>query len=570
MRARCANHERFRIDAVRLRTRDVHRPRRHPPGFAPPLYAADVAHQRDLGHRRRRIDRRHGRRSPACHPHPRRGRIVRIDDQHRQRLHDHRPHAQDVQKAVTRLIGELAAVLATALFIFALHWMSDPKTARHGVVAGVIGMTVAVLATWIEPEIVHHTWIIGAIAVGFLVGVPLSRVPLTAVPQRTALSHAFGGLAAGLVGAAEFFLWLGQRNAGLVTVEMTHFRMSALAAEVILGFLTFTGSLMAAGKLQEVHWIPQRPVTYPGQNVVNIGVLAIAVALGVAVAVHPGAPWARPAFLAIAALALIFGVLLIIPIGGADMPTVISILNAYAGLSAVAMGFVLDSKLHVTPDALDGSSGLILSIIMCRAMNRSFTNVLFGGFGQVAQAGGATEQRPYRSASPEEAASILEAASRVVIVPGYGMAVAQAQHKVRELYDSLTKSGVDVKFAIHPVAGRMPGHMNVLLAEADIPYDRLIEMEEINGDFSQTDVALIIGANDVTNPAARTDQSSPIFGMPILDVDKAHTVMVIKRGMSPGFAGIDNPLYYLDRTLMLFGDAKQFVGGIVRELSGGH
>ena len=270
-------------------------------------------------------------------------------------------------------------------------------------------------------------------------------------------------------------------------------------------------------------------------------------------------------------VALIFGVLLVTPIGGADMPTVISLLNSYAGFSAALLGFVLNSKVLVVAGALDGSSGFILSVIMCKAMNRSFTNVMFGAFGQVqVAAAGAKEERVVRSATPEEAAAILLAANKVVIVPGYGMAVAQAQHKVRELYDALTKKGIDVRFAIHPVAGRMPGHMNVLLAEADIPYDRLIEMDEINGDFPQTDVALIIGANDVTNPAARTDQSSPIFGMPILDVDKAHTVMVIKRGMSPGFAGIDNPLYYLDRTLMLFGDAKQFVGGIVRELGGGH
>jgi len=264
-------------------------------------------------------------------------------------------------------------------------------------------------------------------------------------------------------------------------------------------------------------------------------------------------------------------VLLIIPIGGADMPTVISLLNSYAGLSAAAMGFVLNSKLLIIAGALDGSSGFILSVIMSKAMNRSFTNVLFGAFGQVQASAGVTqEEKPVRSATAEEAAAILSAANKVVIVPGYGMAVAQAQHKVRELYDGLTKRGVDVKFAIHPVAGRMPGHMNVLLAEADVPYDRLVEMEDINADLPQTDVALVIGANDVTNPAARSDHSSPIYGMPIIDVDKAHTVMVIKRSMSPGFAGIDNPLYYMDRTLMLFGDAKNFVGNIVRELSGGH
>jgi len=466
------------------------------------------------------------------------------------------------------LIGELSAVVATALFIFALYWMNDPKTARHAVVAGVSGMLVAVLATWIQPEIIHHTWVVGAIAAGFLVGVPLSRVPLTAVPQRTALSHAFGGLAAGLVGAAEYFLWLGQRSGGAVTVEMTHFRMSALAAEVILGFLTFTGSLMAAGKLQEVRWIPQRPVTYPGQNVVNIGVLAIAVALGVAVALHPDAPWARQAFLAIAALALIFGVLLIIPIGGADMPTVISILNAYAGLSAVAMGFVLDSKLLVTAGALDGSSGLILSIIMCRAMNRSFTNVLFGAFGKAQPAIAAGEQKEWKQETVEGAAQLLEQARNVVIIPGYGMAVAQAQHKVRELYDALTKRGIDVKFAIHPVAGRMPGHMNVLLAEANIPYSALVEMDEINPEMPQTDVALVVGANDVVNPAARYAKNTPIYGMPIIDADKAKTVLAVKRSKNPGFAGIDNELYVQDNTWMLFGDAKAVLGDLVKQFAG--
>jgi NAD(P) transhydrogenase subunit beta len=323
---------------------------------------------------------------------------------------------------------------------------------------------------------------------------------------------------------------------------------------------------MAAGKLQEI--LPQRPLTYKGQNFVNFLLLAVALVIAVYLVLHPDAKNLFPFMILIA---LAFGVLLIIPIGGADMPTVISLLNGYAGLSAAAMGFVLDSKLLIIAGALDGSSGLILSIIMSKAMNRSFSNVLFGAFGQVqASAAAGKEERPVRSATAEEAAAILSAANKVVVVPGYGMAVAQAQHKVRELYDALTKRGIEVRFAIHPVAGRMPGHMNVLLAEADIPYDRLIEMEEINGDFAQTDVALVIGANDVTNPAARTDTTSPIYGMPILDVDKAHTVMVIKRSMSPGFAGIDNPLYYLDNNLMLFGDAKAFVGSIVRELGGGH
>ena len=465
---------------------------------------------------------------------------------------------------MTHAIAQFAAIAATALFILALYWMNAPKTARHAVVAGVGGMAIAILATWIQPEIVHHAWILLAIAAGFLVGVPLSLVPLTAVPQRTALSHAFGGLAAGLVGTAEYYLWLGEGPE-----HFTTFRMSALVVEVILGFLTFTGSLMAAGKLQEVRWIPQRPVTYPGQNFVNLGVLGAAVVLGVLLVLHPTAPWATTAFPIVIGLSVLFGVLLIVPIGGADMPTVISILNAYAGLAAVAMGFVLDNKLLVTAGALDGSSGLILSIIMCRAMNRSFTNVLFGAFGTVQKAKAAGEQKEWKQESPEGAAQLLEQARLVVVIPGYGMAVAQAQHKVRELYDQLTKRGVTVKFAIHPVAGRMPGHMNVLLAEADIPYSALVEMVEINPEMPQCDVAVVIGANDVVNPAARYVKDSPIYGMPIIDADKAKTVLAIKRSKNPGFAGIDNELYVQDNTWMLFGDAKGVIGDLVKQFAGG-
>jgi NAD(P) transhydrogenase subunit beta len=452
------------------------------------------------------------------------------------------------------VIIELLYLIASVLFILSLKWMSSPTTARHGIWAGEIGMVLAIGGTLLNSGMSYHLIAI-ALVLGTIIGVPLGRVAMTAVPQRTALSHAFGALCVTLVGSAEFYLR---------SPDISRFMMAVLSLEVILGGLTVTGSLMAAGKLQEV--LPQRPLTYKGQNLVNFLLLAGAIAIAVSLVLHPEA---RSLFPFMILIALTFGVLLIIPIGGADMPTVISLLNGYAGLSAAAMGFVLNSKLLIIAGALDGSSGLILSIIMSKAMNRSFTNVLFGAFGQVqASAAAGEEARPVRSATPEETAAILSAANRVIVVPGYGMAVAQAQHKVRELYDALTKRGVDVRFAVHPVAGRMPGHMNVLLAEADIPYDRLIEMDEINGDFPQTDVALVIGANDVTNPAARTDASSPIYGMPILDVDKAHTVMVIKRSMNPGFAGIDNPLYYLDNTLMLFGDAKAFVGSIVRELSG--
>src|SRR6202040_1757830 len=452
---------------------------------------------------------------------------------------------------------EFTYLIATALFILSLKWMSSPVTARRGVRAGEVGMLLAIAGTLLSHDIVDYKWVAIALVLGSIIGVPLGFVQMTAVPQRTALSHAFGALCVTLVGTAEFYLR---------APAVPKFMMAVLSLEIILGSLTLTGSLMAAGKLQEV--LPQRPITYKGQNFVNLGMLGIAVAIAVVLVLHPEKTMLFPLIIVIP---LLFGVMMIIPIGGADMPTVISLLNSYAGLSAAAMGFVLDSKLLIVAGALDGASGVILSVNMSKAMNRSFTNVLFGAFGQEqTSVAGKAEAKPVRSATPEEAAAILAAANKVVIVPGYGMAVAQAQHKVRELYDSLTKKGVDVRFAIHPVAGRMPGHMNVLLAEADIPYDRLIEMDEINGDFPQTDVALVIGANDVTNPAARSDASSPIYGMPILDVDKAHPVMVIKRSMSPGFAGIDNPLYYLDNTLMLFGDAKQFVGAIVREMSGGH
>jgi H+-translocating NAD(P) transhydrogenase subunit beta len=461
---------------------------------------------------------------------------------------------------VQHAVEQLAYLAATVLFIFSLYWMNTPKTARRGVLAGVAGMTLAVLATWIQPQIHHSGLIIIALIAGVAVGIPLSLVSLTAVPQRTALSHAFGGLAAGLVGAAKFYLWSNEPG------ELTHFRAAAIVTEVILGFLTLTGSLMACGKLQEVPWIPQRPVTYPFQNATNLGLLALAALLGLYLVAWPTGAFAVVAFPLMIVLALAFGVLLVIPIGGADMPTVISILNAYAGLSAVAMGFVLDNKLLITAGSLDGASGFILSIIMCRAMNRSFTNVLFGGFGQVQTTAAGGEQRHYKGETIEGAADILEQASLVVVIPGYGMAVAQAQHRVRELYDALKKRGITVKFAIHPVAGRMPGHMNVLLAEADIPYSDLVELDEINPDMPQCDVALVIGANDVVNPAARQDPKSPIYGMPIINADRAKTVFAIKRSKNPGFAGIDNELYFKDQTFMLFGDAKAVVSDLVKQL----
>ena len=430
---------------------------------------------------------------------------------------------------------EVTYLVAGVLFILALRWLSAPRTARRGVQAGELGMLLAIVATLLRAEIVSYEWIVVGLFVGSAIGVPMALfMPMTAMPQRTALSHAFGALAAAMVGISEFFLQ---------TPHIERFTMGALGFEVLLGCLTFTGSLMAFGKLQGI--LPGRPIVYRGQNVINLSLLAVAVAL-----------------------VLVFGVFLIIPIGGADMPTVISLLNSYAGLSGAAMGFVLNNKVLIIAGALDGASGFLLSLIMSRAMNRNFRNIMFGAFGQV-QAGAVAEieERPVRTGTAEEAAMIFEAARLVIIVPGYGMAVAQAQHKVRELSDLLTRRGTEVKFAIHPVAGRMPGHMNVLLAEADVPYDQLIEMDEINSDFPRADVAVVIGANDVTNPAARHNQGSPIYGMPILEVDKARSVMVIKRSMAPGFAGIENELYYQDKTMMLFGDARAVVGDLVNELS---
>ena len=450
------------------------------------------------------------------------------------------------------LILPVFYLLAAAGFILALKWMRSPATARRGVIAGEVGMLLAVVGTLLRFEVVEYQWILVAFFLGSAIGVPLAYLmPMTAVPQRTAISHAFGALASALIGTAEYY----RHTPEQIT-------MVALTLEILLGFLTCTASLMAFGKLQEI--LPTRPVTYRGQNIVNLMVFGCAVLLGIVLIASPEQQWLFPIF---ASLSLLFGVLLIIPIGGADMPTVIALLNSYAGLSACAMGFALNNKLLIVAGALDGSSGFILSVIMCKAMNRSFSNVLFGAFGQIQTKAGATTERPVRAASAEEAAFLLESARSVIVIPGYGMAVAQAQHKLRELADALNRRGVDVRFAIHPVAGRMPGHMNVLLAEADVPYDKLVEMEEINPEFPITDVALVIGANDVVNPAAQTDSSSPIAGMPILHAFKARTVMVIKRSMNPGFAGIDNDLYYMENTLMLFGDAKAFVGEIVKAMS---
>ena len=446
---------------------------------------------------------------------------------------------------------------ASALFVLALMWMSSPKTARRGVRCGEVGMLLAVAGTLMRSDVVSYDLVLIAMLLGSAIGAPMAYLmPMTAIPQRTAISHAFGALAVGLIGAAEYYKLA-------PTLPPGNFVLWALMLEMLLGFLTCTASIIAFAKLQEI--MPTRPIMFAGQQLVNIVIFAAALGSAGMLIFFPASGQLFPLFLA---LALVFGVLLVIPIGGADMPTVIALLNSYAGLAASAMGFALGNKLLIIVGALDGTSGFILAAIMCKAMNRSFSNVLFGGFGQLAAgpAAGTAQDRPVRSMTAEEAAPILELASSVVIIPGYGMAVAQAQHRVAELFHHLEAIGVDAKFAIHPVAGRMPGHMNVLLAEADVPYDKLFELEDINPEMPQTDVALVIGANDTINPAARDDPASIIAGMPIIEADKAKTVMIIKRGMSAGFAGIDNPIYFNENTQMLFGDAKKMAEQLVKNL----
>ena len=447
-------------------------------------------------------------------------------------------------------------LIASVLFILGLKSLGRPDTAVRGVNFAAFGMLLAIVGTLTQQQIVDYRWIALGLAVGAVIGVPLgTRVPMTAMPQRIAIALTFGATAATLVGIAEYHdhadtFALGQRV--------------AVGFEVVLGALTVGGSLIAFGKLQEV--LPSRPLTYRGQNAVNFVLLAIIlVVLGGVVARVGG----MPLFYGLIALALVAGISLVLPIGGADMPVVVALLNSYSGLASAATGFAISNNVLLVSGALDGASGFLLAMLMSKAMNRSFTNVLFGAFGAetgATPAVGAGKDLVAVPISAEDAAVQLAYASNVVVVPGYGMAVAQAQHQVRELGELIEKRGGEVRYAIHPVAGRMPGHMNVLLAEANIPYDKLYDMDEINGDLSRADVALVIGANDVVNPAARIDPSSPIYGMPILNVDEAKSVIVLKRGMSVGFAGIDNMLFYQPRTRMLFGDAKASLVKLVTEI----
>jgi NAD(P) transhydrogenase subunit beta len=441
------------------------------------------------------------------------------------------------------LLIELTYLAASILFILGLKGLSHPETARRGMIYAEVGMFLAIVGTLVHKEIISYEWIIAGLIIGSIIGGAISIwVPMTAMPQRTALSHAFGALAASLVGVSEYYLHASDVGA---------FKMTALSLEVLLGGITVTGSLMAFIKLQD--WIRGTPITYRGQNIFNMGLLALAVGMFGYLIYDPSA---HSLFFAMAGLAFVFGVLLVLPIGAADMPVVMSLMNSYAGLAAAATGFAISNNVLIIAGTLDGFSGFILSILMCRAMNRSITNVLFGAFGSEVEASSAGALGSMREVRAEDVAVQLAYANQVIFVPGYGMATAQAQHAVRELANILEARGVTVKYAIHPVAGRMPGHMNVLLAEANVPYSSLYDLEQINPEFPPTDVAVVIGANDVVNPDARDNPKSPIAGMPILEVDKARWVVVLKRGKGKGFAGIENPLFFKPNCGMLYGDAK--------------
>ena len=449
-------------------------------------------------------------------------------------------------------------MVSAVLFILGLKGLSSPRWARTGMFLAELGMFLAIVGTLFHDDIKTYVWIVIGLVIGSVVGAMMGlSIPMTAVPQRTALSHSLGALAATLVGISEYIRFHDQLGGGA---------MIPLGFQVVIGGLTFTGSLMAAGKLQGL--LPESPMTYPGQNIGNFLLLAILVLSFVGLVFSPTASLL---FVLLIILALGFGVLLVMPIGAADMPVVIALLNAYAGLADAAMGFVLMNKIQIITGSLDGTSGFLLSLLMCRAMNRSAFNVLFGAFGKVEKDDSAASQEAkgtVRSIQADELATMLDGARSVIIVPGYGMAVAQAQYAVSDLAKVLMKHGVDVKYAIPPVAGRMPGHMNVLLAEANVPYDQLYEMEQINPYFPEADVAMVVGANDVTNPAARSNKSSPLYGMPILEVDRANSIIVLKRSMRPGFAGVDNELYFDPKCMMLFGDAKESLNKLLTAMKG--
>src|ERR1041384_1437074 len=451
---------------------------------------------------------------------------------------------------------EFSYLLASILFIFGLKGLSHPETAKRGMHLAEIGMTLAIIGTLMHFEIVSYTWIIVGLLLGGLLGAAMGVwVPMTAMPQRTALSHAFGAFAAALVGIAEYYSY----THGFKDIaQLGHVKMGAMGFEIMLGALTTTGSLIAFGKLQGI--LPGQPLIYRGQNIFNMALLATTIGLFIYLIF---VPTAVIPFYVMLALAFVFGVLLVMPIGSADMPVVMSLLNSYAGLASAATGFVLGNNVLIIAGTLDGFSGFILSILMCRAMNRSITNVLFGGFGAPVTAETAVSGT-MREVGLDDVAVQLAYAGQVVFVPGYGMATAQAQHACRELGNILEERGISVKYAIHPVAGRMPGHMNVLLAEANVPYSSLYEMEQINPELPSTDVAMVIGANDVVNPDARDNPKSLIAGMPIIEVDKAKSVVVLKRGKGKGRSGLENPLFFKPVTGMLYGDAKSSLTNLVQ------
>ncbi|MDP7548666.1 MAG: NAD(P)(+) transhydrogenase (Re/Si-specific) subunit beta, partial [Alphaproteobacteria bacterium] len=446
----------------------------------------------------------------------------------------------------------LAYLIASVLFIMALRGLSSPESARGGNLYGMIGMAIAVITTVINPEVVSYGWILGALVAGGAIGALIARrIAMTDMPQLVAAFHSLVGLAAVLVAAGAFYNPAAYGIAGADGALKLASRIE-MGIGVVIGAITFSGSIIAFGKLQGI--VTGNPITFAGQHGLNALFGAAIVVLVVLFAIEPDPQW----FWAMTALAFILGFLLIIPIGGADMPVIVSMLNSYSGWAAAGIGFTLENTALIITGALVGSSGAILSYIMCKAMNRSFISVLLGGFGGDAAADTTRSDRPVKAGSADDAAFIMKNAASVIIVPGYGMAVAQAQHAVHEMGDLLKKYGVKVTYAIHPVAGRMPGHMNVLLAEANVSYDEVFELDEINSSFANTDVAFVIGANDVTNPAAH-EPGSPIAGMPILDVDRARTCLFVKRSLSPGYAGIDNELFYADNTMMLFADAKKMV-----------
>ena len=455
----------------------------------------------------------------------------------------------------------IAYLIASVLFVLALRGLSSPESSRRGNMFGMIGMAIAIATTLASPNITSYSWIIGALVIGGAIGtVTALKIQMTAMPQLVAFFHSLVGLAAVLVAGAA----LNNPAAfGIVDAQGQIFLASKIemAVGVAIGAITFTGSIVAFTKLQGL--VSGNPITFPGQHLLNL-VIGIAI---VVVIYQFATTGSHDMFWLATALCLVVGITIIIPIGGADMPVVVSMLNSYSGWAAAGIGFTLQNSALIVTGALVGSSGAILSYIMCKAMNRSFISVILGGFGGDAAVAGVDKgERPHKAGSAEDAAFIMKNAGSVIIVPGYGLAVAQAQHAVREMADALAAAGVRVRYAVHPVAGRMPGHMNVLLAEANVPYDVVFELEEINSEFASTDVAFVIGANDVTNPAARDDPQSPIYGMPILDVDKAQTTLFVKRSLGVGYAGIDNDLFYKDSTMMLFSDAKKMVDQIVKAL----